>query len=91
MTARTNNHKFLSLTGALSFNESYFAQVLEGGADDLMGLMERVNKDPRHSHLRVLERVEITERSFPEWSMGYVATAEVSSITRWLISNLKRR
>jgi Sensors of blue-light using FAD len=73
--ARTNNQK-ANLTGALTFNESYFAQVLEGAADDLMALMQRINRDARHSHLQVLERAEITTRSFPQWSMAYVAKSD---------------
>jgi hypothetical protein len=74
-TARLSNHKH-NLTGALTFNQSYFAQVLEGAADDLAPLIEHIQRDARHSHFHVLERREIVTRSFPRWSMAYVAKSD---------------
>ena len=74
-TARVSNHKH-DLTGALAFNQSYFAQVLEGAADDLALLIEHIRRDARHSHFHVLERREIATRSFPHWSMAYVAKSD---------------
>jgi hypothetical protein len=74
-TARVSNRKY-HLTGALTFNQSYFAQVLEGAADDLAPLMDHIKRDTRHSHFRVLERREIVTRAFPLWSMAFVARAD---------------
>jgi hypothetical protein len=69
--SRVNNHAH-HLTGALTFNRNYFAQVLEGAADDLAPLIEHLKHDARHSHFHVLERREIVARSFAAWSMAYV-------------------
>src|SRR5277367_851257 len=74
-TARISNRKH-DLTGALTFNQSYFAQVLEGAADDLAPLIRHIQRDPRHSHFHLLERREIVTRSFPSWSMAYVAKSD---------------
>jgi hypothetical protein len=74
-TARVSNQKH-DLTGALTFNQSYFAQILEGAPDDLARLVERIRHDPRHSHFHVLEGREIATRAFPRWSMAYVAKSD---------------
>jgi hypothetical protein len=72
-TARTNN-KAARLTGALTFNDSCFAQVLEGYADDLRPIFDRIRRDPRHSDIKILSSTEPTRRLFPHWSMAYVDT-----------------
>ena len=72
-TARTRNPA-ANLTGAMSFNESYFAQVLEGADDDLVPLYEKIRRDPRHTDLKILARELPTHRLFPAWSMAYVDT-----------------
>jgi hypothetical protein len=74
-TSRVNNPKY-DLTGALTFNQSYFAQVLEGAGDDLARLIEHIRRDPRHSHFHILETRQIVTRLFPRWSMAYVAKSD---------------
>ena len=63
------------LTGALTFNESCFAQVLEGADDDLALLYEKIRRDPRHTDVKILMQDNPTRRLFPSWSMAYVGTA----------------
>jgi len=70
-TARTKNPE-LHVTGAMTFNENCFAQVLEGSAEDLGPLFKRICRDPRHSDVKVLERTAPAHRVFPRWSMAYV-------------------
>jgi hypothetical protein len=69
--ARTNN-KAARLTGALTFNDSCFAQVLEGYADDLRPIFDRIRRDPRHCDIKILASTEPTRRLFRHWSMAYV-------------------
>jgi Sensors of blue-light using FAD len=69
-TARTNN-KAANLTGALTFTNRCFAQVLEGAAEDLTPIFEKIHKDPRHSDLRILAQEATTRRLFSSWSMAY--------------------
>jgi Sensors of blue-light using FAD len=73
--ARLNNRE-TGLTGALAFNERCFAQVLEGSAEDLEPLFERIRRDPRHRDVRVLARNTISSRMFPQWSMAYASASE---------------
>ena len=70
-TARVNNHR-QSITGALLFNAGYFAQVLEGPQVSIERIFERIQQDPRHSEVTVLECGAADERSFGEWAMAHV-------------------
>jgi hypothetical protein len=70
-TARVNN-KAAGLTGAMTFNDSCFAQVLEGYSDDLRPIFDRIRRDLRHSDVKVLASSEPAGRLFPHWSMAYV-------------------
>jgi hypothetical protein len=60
------------ITGALMFNAGCFAQVLEGRLAAVSETFERIQRDPRHSDVSVLEFEPISARSFPDWSMAYV-------------------
>ncbi len=82
-TSARRNNPALDLTGLLLFmkeasfddvdqsSRGVFLQVLEGPHDALDTLLNVIRRDPRHSDVVVLYRKEITQRSFPDWSMGY--------------------
>ena len=83
-TARSNNAK-RKVTGALLYSSGYFAQVLEGSMADIEQVFEKIQCDPRHSDVTVLECAGIGSRDFPEWSMARVqpvtpAQAEVAGV-----------
>ncbi|MDO9442452.1 MAG: BLUF domain-containing protein [Beijerinckiaceae bacterium] len=73
-TARVNNLK-AGVTGALIFNSGGFAQVLEGVSGSLADVFERIQCDPRHTDVLVLDHGRIEERMFPDWSMGFVGAS----------------
>lgn len=60
-----------ALTGALAAHNGQFIQVLEGPTDQLDVLLKRLQGDPRHSQIKVLERTPIESRSFAGWSMAH--------------------
>lgn len=68
--SRRNNLK-IHVTGALLFNSSCFAQVLEGPLDAVEQTFERIQRDPRHADVTVLELTSATVREFPAWSMAF--------------------
>jgi hypothetical protein len=70
-TARANNSR-QSVTGALLFNSGCFAQVLEGPRTAIEQIFERIQRDPRHGDVTVLESGSAARRDFPEWSMAHV-------------------
>ena len=69
--ARANNSR-QCITGALLFNSGFFAQVLEGPRSSIERVFERIQQDPRHGEVTVLESGAADGRSFPEWSMAHV-------------------
>ena len=58
------------ITGVLGWERTAYVQVLEGPASELDELMARIERDPRHADLRVLERHTIQRRLFPGWSLS---------------------
>jgi blue light- and temperature-responsive anti-repressor len=75
--SRVNNGR-LGVTGALFYNTVFFAQVLEGSFADVQRIFERLQLDPRHSDLVVLQSGFVGRRDFEDWSMAFAgASAEV--------------
>lgn len=72
LDAARRNNRAAGLTGALIFNSGGFAQVLEGERDALAATFERIQCDPRHSDVLVLEYCEADRRYFDHWSMAFV-------------------
>ncbi len=75
--ARTNNRR-RNVTGALLYNAGYFAQVLEGPKVAIEQVFERIQQDPRHGEVTVIDCSAIDLRDFPEWSMARVQTVSES-------------
>lgn len=65
------NNSLAGVTGALLFNSSCFAQVIEGPGQAVEQTFERIQRDPRHCDITVLEMAETETREFPTWSMGF--------------------
>jgi hypothetical protein len=60
------------LTGLLLYTtDGRFVQVLEGEADSLAKLYERISQDPRHERVRLLAHEPLSARRFGDWHMGF--------------------
>ncbi len=70
-TSQRNNGK-VGVTGALLFNAGSFAQVLEGPRAAVEATFERIQRDPRHSDVSVLQCEPVEARGFPNWSMAFI-------------------
>jgi hypothetical protein len=68
--ARTNNGA-KNITGILLYSNGTFFQVLEGEEAAVENLFRTIEKDPRHKNCTIIERLNITERAFQYWSMGF--------------------
>lgn len=68
--AEVNNPK-LDLTGILICNSNVFMQLLEGTKENIMKLMDKVEKDPRHDQVTIVHEGDVDERFFPDWSMAF--------------------
>jgi hypothetical protein len=62
----------VGVTGMLLHHDGAFMQVLEGAPDAVDVVFARIGRDPRHRHVVLLDRRDADERSFPDWSMGFI-------------------
>lgn len=61
------------LTGSLIYVDNEFIQVLEGRADQIETIFERICCDFRHRDVRLIDLVPIKERLFSEWGMALLS------------------
>ncbi|MGZ4969892.1 MAG: phosphate-starvation-inducible PsiE family protein [Methylobacter sp.] len=69
-TCRINNG-MNNITGILLYSHGTFFQVLEGDETAVDTTFDIIKKDERHKDVTVIEKLPITERLFPYWSMGF--------------------
>ncbi len=58
-----------SLTGFLIFADHRFFQLIEGPADAVENLLNKLGDDPRHTQIEILKRETLEKRAFPKWTM----------------------
>lgn len=85
---RLNNQK-KNVTGMLLYSEGNFFQILEGEEKDVMETYREIVNDRRNTGHIILEKENITERTFPDWAMGFKQLAkekapELAGYTRFL-------
>lgn len=78
--ARIKNRRN-AVTGMLVFCRGQFLQALEGDTKNVVETFERIEKDPRHRHLRTLYRgMSYLSQRFGEWSMGFMDVANAHNM-----------
>ena len=75
-------NRVYGITGVLLFVEGAFLQILEGEKDDVLGLMVRIERDPRHRGVKVFYEQEVDERAFASWSMAYLSPS-AEEVAKW--------
>lgn len=76
------------LTGALACHNGRYLQVIEGAATTLDGLLRRLERDPRHKDIKLLERDAIATREFGPWAMANaVVTPEAAPVLEDLMAS----
>ena len=71
LKAACRNNQAADLTGMLLYRQGHFLQVLEGPQAAVSGLLNKLNKDDRHTNVRVLMDELIKSRAFGAWSMAF--------------------
>ncbi len=79
LSARSKNRN-ADVSGALLFNGSAFAQVLEGPLASVEEIFEQIQCDPRHSDVVLLRNEIAPERIFSDWSMAYADPNDVHAV-----------
>jgi Sensors of blue-light using FAD len=80
--SRVNNAKD-DITGLLVFDGQAFCQFVEGPEPSITRLRDRLEHDPRHVEMRVLQFGATPDgRRFPGWRLGYAFAADAAAIGR---------
>ena len=61
----------LNITGCLVYHNGNFVQILEGKKKDVYSLYKTIEKDSRHSNVRLISEELDKDRSFSDWNMAY--------------------
>lgn len=73
-TAQHNQE--VGITGALLFNQTYFAQALEGDRKAVTKTFRDMMADSRHQDVVILEARPIEKRRFLAWNMGFAGKSD---------------
>lgn len=74
MEARRLNAEH-DITGLLLFADMHFIQCIEGSPAAVAQLSANIREDVRNDDFSVLIDHQVSERSFPQWSMGFKASS----------------
>jgi hypothetical protein len=72
-----------NITGLLVLSRLRFVQILEGDPAHLKPLFQRIQRDPRHHKVELVEFCSIDERRFSEWRMRLVYLEELDCFQQW--------
>ena len=61
----------LGITGILLYNKGSIMQILEGEANAVEPLFEKIKIDKRHEDVYQLNSYAISQRSYKDWSMQF--------------------
>ncbi|TDP01212.1 BLUF domain-containing protein [Marinomonas balearica] len=78
LDSANKHNKLNDVTGVLFFDDKYFLQCLEGSRYQTNETYSRLLLDSRHSDLVLLEFKDISVRSFPDWTMGFIPESVLS-------------
>ncbi|NDB10617.1 MAG: BLUF domain-containing protein, partial [Betaproteobacteria bacterium] len=61
----------LGVTGVLIYANGTFLQVIEGDEAAVDRLMAVIERDSRHTNVKIVRRESVTSRQYSDWSMGF--------------------
>lgn len=90
LQSRVNNAA-LQVTGALLHDRGEFAQLIEGDAETILRLWEKIRCDHRHRDARLAHFGFIEKRSFSDWNMAFSAMDQLSAVASQRIAEIVRK
>lgn len=75
----TSFNRLAGVTGVLTFDGQRFLQYIEGPADGVGTVFQRITNAGSHTALRVLAREPIAVRHFPRWPMAAQSLAATTT------------
>ena len=84
--ARMRNRE-VGVTGILIYSDGWFLQVLEGEHTAVEAIFSRIERDPRHENIVVVNRAAPVgkRRMFGDWSMAFADPAGVANILKGFV------
>lgn len=77
------------VTGMLCHGNNRFLQYLEGEEVHVARIYGRIEQDPRHGDLKIIDQRALERRFFGDWSMGFVDIADLW--TRFALREVTRQ
>lgn len=68
------------ITGLLVFDGIRFCQHVEGSRDDVVELMRRIARDPRHQDVRVVYEGSRAERRYQRFDLGFAQSEDADDM-----------
>jgi len=84
--ARMRNRD-VRVTGILVYSGGWFLQALEGEQAAVEAIFSRIEKDPRHGNIIVVDRTPMVgkRRMFGDWSMAFADAAGVATVLKGFV------
>lgn len=70
------NNPVRGISGAMCFLDGVYLQFLEGEAVIVDALYQKIEKDSRHTDVKMLVHEPIAQREYPKWSMALLTWNE---------------
>ena len=81
------NNRRRDVTGMLAQSDGHFAQVLEGRAEVVSELSNKILLDKRHRSVRTLFQEAVVTRQFSRWAMGLIRRDDLADLMLSLHTN----
>ena len=82
LDASLRNNGAAGLSGLLMFHEGTFFQVLEGPKAAVQACYARIEMDERHRQIIPMVELEVRERTFAQWRMGFARPNDLATSLR---------
>ena len=87
-TSRANNAKN-SVTGMLVRKEKEFLQFIEGPAEVVDALYDKIKVDDRHRAVKIVEEGMTADRVFFDWEMGFADEQNIQPLQwKWQLDKI---
>jgi len=70
------NNAIYEITGALTWRDKKFMQIIEGPSTSVNRLFATLLRDPRHTNIVLISERVVASREFPNWDMRAVSLAD---------------
>jgi hypothetical protein len=70
------------ITGLLIFDGMRFCQQIEGTQKQVLALLEKIQRDPRHTNVEIIHHGALASRRFKGFSLGYTTADDPELLER---------